>query len=83
MRCCSDRWVAPSGSTCRPTISRSAVPCCPARPLQTVLQPAPGPHHTGLEQFSPLRADISDRGFDIVCVRELTGGIYFGQPKGA
>lgn len=38
--------------------------------------------YTGLEQFSPLRADISDRGFDIVCVRELTGGIYFGQPKG-
>ena len=22
------------------------------------------------------------RGFDILCVRELTGGIYFGQPKG-
>ncbi|MFS1163680.1 3-isopropylmalate dehydrogenase, partial [Aeromonas salmonicida] len=38
--------------------------------------------YTGLEQFSPLRADISDRGFDIACVRELTGGIYFGQPKG-
>ncbi|MCS3461779.1 3-isopropylmalate dehydrogenase [Aeromonas sp. BIGb0445] len=38
--------------------------------------------YTGLEQFSPLRADISDRGFDIVCVRELTGGIYFGHPKG-
>ena len=38
--------------------------------------------YTGLAQFSPLRADISDRGFDIACVRELTGGIYFGQPKG-
>ncbi|MBL0545114.1 3-isopropylmalate dehydrogenase [Aeromonas jandaei] len=38
--------------------------------------------YTGLEQFSPLRTDISDRGFDIACVRELTGGIYFGQPKG-
>ncbi|MEW7867265.1 3-isopropylmalate dehydrogenase [Aeromonas diversa] len=38
--------------------------------------------YTGLEHFSPLRADISDRGFDILCVRELTGGIYFGQPKG-
>lgn len=36
----------------------------------------------GLEHLSPLRADISSRGFDILCVRELTGGIYFGQPKG-
>ncbi len=38
--------------------------------------------YNGLEQFSPLRADISDKGFDVVCVRELTGDVYFGQPKG-
>lgn len=42
----------------------------------------PAQIHAGLENFSPLRADISERGFDIVVVRELTGGIYFGQPKG-
>ncbi|HHF0485232.1 TPA: 3-isopropylmalate dehydrogenase [Vibrio antiquarius] len=42
----------------------------------------PAQIHAGLEAFSPLRADISGRGFDIVVVRELTGGIYFGQPKG-
>ncbi|MFZ5774843.1 MAG: 3-isopropylmalate dehydrogenase [Thermodesulfobacteriota bacterium] len=35
-----------------------------------------------LAAASPLRADIVGDGFDILCVRELTGDIYFGQPKG-
>jgi 3-isopropylmalate dehydrogenase len=42
----------------------------------------PAQIHQGLNALSPLRKDISDKGFDMVCVRELTGGIYFGQPKG-
>lgn len=35
-----------------------------------------------LTAASPLKAEIVGDGFDILCVRELTGGIYFGQPKG-
>lgn len=35
-----------------------------------------------LAAASPLRPDIVGDGFDILCVRELTGDIYFGQPKG-
>ena len=35
-----------------------------------------------LAAASPLRPDIVKDGFDILCVRELTGGIYFGAPKG-
>ena len=31
---------------------------------------------------SPLHPSIVRNGFDILCVRELTGDIYFGQPKG-
>ncbi len=30
----------------------------------------------------PLRPELCPEGFDILCVRELTGDIYFGQPKG-
>lgn len=42
----------------------------------------PATLYKGLEKFCPLRADIAAKGFDMLVVRELTGGIYFGQPKG-
>ncbi len=35
-----------------------------------------------LAAASPLKPEIVKTGFDILCVRELTGGIYFGEPKG-
>ena len=35
-----------------------------------------------LASASPLKPEIVKDGFDILCVRELTGGIYFGEPKG-
>lgn len=35
-----------------------------------------------LKEACPLRPDIVGNGFDILVVRELTGGIYFGSPKG-
>lgn len=32
-----------------------------------------------LKSACPLRADIAEKGIDMVVVRELTGGIYFGE----
>lgn len=32
-----------------------------------------------LKDACPLRADIADNGIDIAVVRELTGGVYFGE----
>ena len=31
---------------------------------------------------SPVKNSLIKDGFDVLCVRELTGGIYFGAPKG-
>src|SRR5690606_38514836 len=38
--------------------------------------------YSELKKASPLRADIVGDGLDILIMRELTSGIYFGQPKG-
>lgn len=46
---------------------------CNLRPARVYKELAPA---------CPLRADIVGDGFDILCVRELTGDVYFGQPKG-
>ena len=42
----------------------------------------PAKLYPALSAASPLRADTAEKGFDILVVRELTGGIYFGEPKG-
>lgn len=41
----------------------------------------PGLLYAELTDASPLKTDRIPDGIDIVCIRELTGGIYFGQPK--
>jgi 3-isopropylmalate dehydrogenase len=32
-----------------------------------------------LKDSCPLRQEVADKGFDMIFVRELTGGIYFGE----
>jgi 3-isopropylmalate dehydrogenase len=38
--------------------------------------------HPALIEVCPLRPEIVREGVDILIVRELTGGLYYGQPKG-
>ncbi len=35
-----------------------------------------------LTHASPVKDELIEGGFDVLCVRELTGGLYFGSPKG-
>lgn len=42
----------------------------------------PGVCHPSLTHASPVKNELIPNGFDVLCVRELTGGIYFGSPKG-
>jgi len=34
-----------------------------------------------LTHASPIKEHLIEGGFDVLCVRELTGGMYFGSPK--
>jgi len=38
--------------------------------------------YPALQSACPLHPDTAAKGFNVLCVRELTGGIYFGEPKG-
>ncbi len=43
----------------------------------------PAKVYKALASACPLRADIVGDGFDILCIRELTGGIYFPKRPGS
>lgn len=51
------------------------------RGLNLFVNLRPALMHESIKEASPLRSDIVEKGIDFVVVRELTGGIYFGERK--
>jgi 3-isopropylmalate dehydrogenase len=49
--------------------------------LQLFANLRPATIHAGLESASTLRPEVVE-GMDVLIIRELTGDIYFGQPRG-
>ena len=68
------KWDHLSGNT-RP--EKALLGIRAAMELFTNLRPAK--LYPALKDECPLRAEIVENGFDIMIVRELTGGIYFGD----
>lgn len=62
-------------ASCRP--EKALLGLRKALGLYTNLRPAK--LYPALAEACPLRADLVARGFDLMMVRELTGGIYFGE----
>ena len=55
--------------------------CCGcARSLQLFANLRPAICYPALAESSSLKREVVD-GLDIMIVRELTGGVYFGEPK--
>ena len=73
------KWDAVQPASLRPEVG-ALLPLRKELGLFANLRPAT--LFPALSGVSSLRPDLVAEGLDILVVRELTGGIYFGQPKG-
>ena len=81
MPCCSAPWAGPSGTTPLPRSIRK-MHCCSYAPTWGVFANIrPVKVYPWLADSSVLKPAVLE-GVDLVVVRELTGGLYYAQPKG-
>ena len=80
-RSCSGRSAGPSGTTCRPSSAPSGASCSSAR-SSTSTRTSGRPGCTRCSSTArPLKRSVVE-GADLLVIRELTGGLYFGEPRG-
>ena len=78
----SARSAVQNGKTFHPSNSPNEPPSSPCgKAFELFANLTPGNLYPELADLSPLRSQTVANGIGVLCVRELTGGIYFGQPK--
>ena len=69
------KWGSDKPADQRPETALLAI----RKDLELFTNLRPAAMRRGMEDASPLRREVAEQGFDIMMVRELTGGIYFGK----
>ena len=78
--CCSAPSAGRSGTPCPTTCAPRRACCACARIWTLFANLRPAICYPALADASSLKREIVE-GLDIMIVRELTGGVYFGEPK--
>ena len=69
------KWGSDKPAEQRPETALLAI----RKDLELFTNLRPAAMRRGMEDASPLKREVAEQGFDIMMVRELTGGIYFGK----
>jgi 3-isopropylmalate dehydrogenase len=79
MRCCSVRWAGRNGMVC-PMTSALKRGSRLRKDMDLFANLRPAICYPALAGASSLKPELVE-GLDILILRELTGGVYFGEPK--